>query len=73
MKIIAIIFYGILTAIVMAFEGDMSGIKKIGEILIYVVLIGLVLWFLSVTGVVGLVLIVVICLIISATDSFKNE
>ena len=72
MTILAVIFYGILTALIMAGEGDCSGIKKIGEILIYVVLTGLVLWFLAATGIAGLVLIVVISLIVSVANSIKD-
>ncbi len=64
MRIFALLIYGILTALVMAAEGDFSGIKKIGEILVYMVLIGLIIWFLAETGWGGLFLLLIISLVV---------
>ena len=65
MTILAVAFMGIVTALVMACEGDYSGLKMIGTILLYIVIGGFFLWFLAMTGWGGLILILVICFIVA--------
>ena len=60
MTLLSIAFFGIVTALIMASEGDFSGLKKIGEILIYIVAFGLVAVFLSKTGWSGAILLMLI-------------
>ena len=72
MTLLAIAFMGIVTALVMASEGDYSGLKIIGKILLYIVVGGFFLWFLAMTGWGGLILILVICFIVVACGSMKD-
>lgn len=72
MTILAVLFFGILTAIVMAWEGDYSGLAKIGEIVIGIVIIGAVLVFLAATGIAGLVVIVLISFVVCIAQSLKE-
>lgn len=65
MRILGLIFLGIMTAIVMASEGDFSGLAMIGTVLVYAVFIGLAIWFLAATGWAGLMLIALISILIS--------
>lgn len=60
MTLLSIAFWGIVTALVMASEGDFSGLAKTGEILIYLVAFGLVAVFLSKTGWGGAILLMLI-------------
>lgn len=72
MRIFALLIYGILTALVMAAEGDFSGLVKIGEILVYVVIIGALLVFLSKTGWGGLFLLLLISLVVLGLIDMKE-
>lgn len=69
MTILSLIFMGIVASLVSAAEGDYTWIKKIGEIVVYVVITGLILWFLSATGWPGLFMILAVCLIIPVFQS----
>lgn len=60
MTILAVLIRGLITALVMAIDGDNSGLVMVAQVIIGAVMVGFVLWFLSVTGWAGLILI---CLI----------
>lgn len=72
MTLLSIILIGIMTAFVMALGGDYSGLKMIGTILIYIVIGGFFVWFLAVTGWIGLVLILIIYLTVAACSGKKE-
>ena len=72
MTLLSIALMGIVTAFVMASEGDYSGLKMIGTILLYIVVGGVFLWFLAMTGWDGMILILMICFIIAACSSMKD-
>ena len=72
MTLLSIALMGIVTAFVMASEGDYSGLKMIGTILLYIVIGGFFLWFLAMTGWVGLILILVICFIVAICSETKS-
>lgn len=69
MTLLTVILMGIVTALVMAYDGDYSGLALIGKILIYIVIGGLFIWFLAATGWGGMILILVICFIIAAWNT----
>lgn len=60
MTILAVLIRGLITALVMSIDGDNSGLVMVAEFIIGAVMVGFVLWFLSVSGWAGLLLI---CLI----------
>ena len=72
MTLLSIALMGIVTAFVMASEGDYSGLKMVGTILLYIVVGGVFLWFLAMTGWGGMILILMICFIIAASSSMKD-
>ena len=72
MTLLSIALMGIVTAFVMASEGDYSGLKMIGTILLYIVIGGFFLWFLAMTGWGGMILILMICFVLVACSSMKD-
>lgn len=60
MTILAVLLRGLLTALVMAIDGDNSGLVMVAQVIIGAVMVGLVLWFLSVTGWGGVIMIALI-------------
>ena len=57
MTLIALMIRGLITALVMWIDGDNSGMIMVAEFLIGAVMVGFILWFLSVTGWGGVILI----------------
>lgn len=72
MTLLSIALMGIVTAFVMASEGDYSGLKMIGTILLYIVIGGFFLWFLAMTGWGGMILILMVCFIVVACSNMKD-
>lgn len=66
------ILMGLVTAFVLACEGDYSGLKMIGTILLYIVMGGIAIWFLAMTGWFGIILIIVVNVIIAAFSNTKK-
>lgn len=62
----------IMLAFAMAFCGDFSGLKVVGTVFLYGIVIFGFLWFLSVTGWAGLILILLICFAIAGFSSMKD-
>ena len=72
MTLLAIALMWIVGSLIMASDGDYSGLKAIGTVLIYVVAIGLFLWFLAVTGVAGLFIFVAVTILIALAMAQKK-
>ena len=72
-SLLALALMGIFTAMVLAGEGDYSGIKMIGKILVDIVGIVLFLLYLYKTGIAGMVFLVVISIIISVFMYLHNN
>ena len=72
MTILAVIFMGILTVLVCASEGDYGPAKKMGEILLYVILFVVYLAFLAVTGVAGLFLTIIVAVLVAIGSSNQS-
>ena len=72
MTILTIAFMGIVTALVMASEGDYSGLKMVGTVLLYIMIGGAFLWFLAVSGWVGLILFLLIGFAIVACKNMMD-
>ena len=72
MTLLALAFMGILTAIVMASEGNFSGLAIVVKILLYIVIGCFALWFLAVTGWGGLILIVFIAFAVAIKAGLKG-
>ena len=72
MTLLSIAMLGIITALVMAWEGDFSGILMIGKVIAYLVVILAFLWFLAVTGWGGVFLILGISILIGICSSLKE-
>ena len=60
MTLIALMIRGLITALVMWIDGDNSGMIVVAEVIIGAIMIGFILWFLSVSGWCGLFLILLI-------------
>lgn len=72
MTLLFIAFWGIITAMVMAFEGDFSGIFMIAKVLMYILIIIAFLWFLATTGWIGIFLILGVSVLIGSFASQKE-
>lgn len=73
MTLIALMLRGLITALVMWIDGDNSGMIVVAEVIIGAVMIGFVLWFLSVTGWGGLFLILLIGLAAPMIQTLFND
>lgn len=56
----------------MASEGDYSGLKMVGTVLLYIMIGGAFLWFLAVSGWVGLILFLLIGFAIVACKNMMD-
>ena len=65
MTILAIIFMGLMVVMVSASEGDYGPAKKLGEIVVYIILFGIFFAFLAATGVPGLFISIVVFTLIA--------
>lgn len=72
MALLYAICYGLLTVFVCACEGDFEPFKTMLTIIAYIVVIGLFLWFLAVTGWAGLIIILLVCFAIAGFSSMKD-
>lgn len=62
----------VMLAIAMAFCGDFSGLKVVGTVFLYGIVIFAFLWFLAVTGWAGIIIIILISLVVAGFSSMKD-